>query len=361
MGWKIAYRAYRDFAIVFHLIVFVMIFLAIYPVATRSIDILDIGKSTWSFDGRNVTIDIPIKVRNGGLYDINNMRLYLNVKNESYDFIHVDESLGNIVGGAVRTVHVKIPIDLRKIYDMESPTFYHFWSYDTFHIDFNFSLNYLFNMVYFKSSYTGDETWEPIIKSFQTYHPSLLNESGGKVRIILPYKIVTAHYLWGDAKFSGRVYGKGDVGNFNTSFKLGGKYNGEINLLFNASYAKSLITKSQNLHLQGNITFMGFKIPLNTDYRWGAPLNNLKVEVLNNGTLHYSFQNDADFGLKLKIQKDYYYNNTLMYSEVTYLNVSSGESVNRYEEINVSQPVDKVIVTIYDENSGFKYQEAVSV
>ena len=361
MGWKIICRVYRDFAIVFHLLIFAMVFIAIYPVATRSIDVLNIGEASWSFDGRNVTINIPVKIKNGGLYNINGMRLYLDVKNRSYDFVHVDESLGNIPGGVIKTVHVRIPIDLQKIYKIEAPIFFHFWNYDTFHVSFMFSLKYMFNMIHFESVYVGNETWEPIVKSFQTYHPSLLNESGGNVHIILPYKIVTAHYLWGKGKFSGKVYGEGNVGDFDTTFKLGGEYTGKLNLLFNSSYAKSLITKSQNLHLRGNISFMGFKIPLNTDYRWGAPLNNLHVEVLNNGTLHYSFQNDADFGLKLKIQKDYYYNNTLVYSETTYLNVGSGESVNRYEKINVSQPVDKVVVTIYDENSGFVYREVVSV
>ena len=361
MGWKIIYRVYRDFAIVFHLLIFAMVFVAVYPAAMRSIDILNIGEATWSFDGRNVTIDIPVKIKNGGVYDINNMRLYLDVKNHSYDFVHVDEILGNIPGSTTKTIHVKIPIDLRKIYNIEAPTFYHFWNYDTFHVNFRISLRYLLDMVELTSVYEGDQEWEPLIKSFHAYHPSILTESSGKVRIILPYKIVTAHYLWGNAEFTGKVYGDGNIGKFNTSFKLGGEYSGNLDLLFNTSYAKSLITKSQDLHLRGNISFMGFKIPLNTDYRWGAPLNHLQMEVLNNGTLHYSFQNDADFGLKLKIQKDYYYNDTLVYSETTYLNVNRGESVNRYEKINLTQPVDKVIVTIYDENSGFEYREVVSV
>ncbi len=361
MRWKLIYRIYRDFAIIFHLAIFVMVFTAIYPVAIRSIDVLSIGESSWSFDGRNVTIDIPLKVKNGGFYDINNMRLYLNVKNASYDFIQVDEKLGDIPGGSVKTIHVRVPIDLQKIYRLEEPNFYHFWNYDTFHIDFMFSLKYLLDMVDFKSIYTGDETWEPIIKSFQTYHPSIMTESNGWVCITIPYTIITAHYLWGNAIFSGKVYGIENIGNFTTQMNLGGRYSGKLTLVFNSSYAKSLLTKSQDLHLRGNITFMGFRIPLNTDYRWGAPLNNLHVEVLNNGTLHYSFENDADFDLNLTIKKDYYYNNTLVYSETTYMDACSGESVNRYERINVSQPVDKVVVTIYDRNSGFEYVEVINL
>ncbi len=361
MKWKLIYRIYRDFAIIFHLAIFAMVFLAIYPVAVRSIDVLSIGNSSWSFDGRNVTIDIPVKVKNGGLYDINGMHLYLNVKNASYDFIHVDELLGNIPGGSVKTIHIRIPIDLKRIYELESPYFYHFWNYDTFHIDFRISLKYLLNMINFKSIYVGDETWEPIIKSFQTYHPSVMAESGGKVRLIIPYTITTAHYLWGSASFSGKVYGTNHIGNFSTQFKLGGKYSGKLNLLFNSSYAKSLITKSQELHLRGNISFMGFKIPLSTDYRWGAPLNNLQVEVLDNGTLHYSFENDADFALNLTIKKDYYYNNTLVYSETSYLYVNRGESVNKYEKINITQPVDRVVVTISDRNTGFEYVEVINI
>ena len=361
MNMKFIHRAYRNFTIAVQIGVFVIIFLAIYPVAVKDVCIESIGKATWSFDGENVIIEVPVKIKNGGYYDINAIKMAFGVKNSTSMFIDSNEELGNIKGGEVKTLKVHIPINLRRIYNLEMPSLYHFYNYDTFHVNFSLSLKYLWNMVLFKSNYRANETWEPILKELKTYHPNMLFENNSKIKIILPYKISTAHYLYGNAKFDGDIYGNGKIGEFNTDFPLGKEYKGNLNLIFNLSSGKSLIIKSQNLHLRGNLSFMGFNIPLAKDYWWGAPLNNFKVEVLDNGTLHYSFSNDADFGMNLHITKTYYYNGTIVKNETETINVNPGDSVNKYEKIDVNQPVDKVVITIHDDNTGLNYQEEVNL
>ncbi len=361
MAWKKVYRIYRNFAILFHISIFLIIFIAIFPVAMKSITVEDVGKEKWTFDGKFVYINIPVTLKNGGAYNINDLKVYFKVDNASNNFIDSSQRIGNIPYGSEKKITIRIPIDMEKIYNLEYPSFYHFYNHDTFHIKFSFSLKYMLNLVDFETDFNDDVHWEPIIKEFITYHPSVINENGSEVKIIIPYTINTASYLTGDAEFSGKVRGLNSVGTFSTKFPLGKKYDGNLEMLFPKDASKSLLTHSQNLHLSGNFSLMGFRIPMEKDYYWGAPFNNLKFEVLSNGTLHYSFENDADFDMSLHITKDFYNGSSLVYHEEEYIIVNSGESVNKYEEIPITQRVDKVVITMTDDNTGIQYREVLNL
>ncbi len=362
MNWRSLYRGYRSFAFLFHLAVFVMVFLAILPVAIKSTTVESIGDITWSFDGKRYAVmSVPVTIKNSGVYDIDQIKIFFRVKNSTATFVDSYQDAGDIPAGSRRTIVIRIPVDLQHIYELEEPTFYHFFNYDTFSLNFSLSLKYLLDMVDFNSRYLDDVRWEPLVKEFVLHHPSGMEENGTNVIITIPYTITTASYLKGTAAFRGNVTGDANVGSFSTEFTLGRRYDGTLKLVFNVNATKSLVTHSQILHLSGEIDFEGFRVPMHTDYAWGAPLNNLQFEVLNNGTLHYSFQNDADFSLSLLVEKDYYYNGTLVYHEEERMSVEPGESVSRYEEINVNQPVDRVVITITDENTGIQYVEVIDL
>ena len=361
MNWDKFYRSYRGAALVFHLAIFVMVFVAIFPVAEKGISVENVGNPIWKFDGEYVNIQIPVKIKNQGVYNINNLTTYIDVKNASATFVESKNSLGDIPHGTIKIVWVTIPVNLTRIYKLESPTFYHFYHYDSFNVTFVLSLKYMINLITMLTVYKNTLHWQPIIREFVTHHPNYICRNKSSVDIIVPYTIETASYLYGDATFSGKVTGNSYIGLFNTKFPLGKKYNGKINMTFAPSASKSLITHSQKLKVDGNISFSKINVPLKTTYYWGAPLNNLKINVLKNGTLHYSFQDDADFGMHLHIKKEYYYKNETVYSSEETLTVSSGETVNRYEAIGIQQPIDKVIVTIYDNNTGVYYQKVINL
>ncbi|GEM_PF-4915261 len=361
MEWKKISRIYRDFALLVHLGIFTMVFLAILPVAIKGTAVENVGDTKWYFDGDNVIMDVPVTIKNGGVYDINNINVKFIVSNNSAIFVNSSQNLGDIKSRSVRTVHVKIPVNLNHIYNLEYPQFYHFFNYDTFHLNFTLDLDYLMNSVHFNSAYNGDVRWEPIVKEFTLEHPSMIAEENHTIRLRIPYIINTASYLKGNARFDGKVQGEFGTGNFSTEFALGHKYEGTLNLIFNATHAETLLTHTQMLHLNGNITIGGFSVPLKKDYLWGAPLNNLRVEVLSNGTLHYYFENDADFDLDLVITKDYYRNGTLILHQEEQMYVRKGDVVDTYEGIGVNEEVDRVVITIRDENSGFIYKKVVDI
>lgn len=361
MKWKTIYKAYSHISLLFHIVVLVIILAAIIPVAMKNITVENVGEATWSFDGENITISVPVTIKNGGFYDISKLSIFFVVFNKSATFVHTTQKIGTIPAGSVKTVNVTIPIDMKRFYEIEYPNFYHFFHYDIFNLKLSVSLGYMLNLVDMNTLYSSDFHWQPIIKEMKLHEPTSIEESGESILINLPYTIDTASYLNGTAYFSGTITGENSTGNFKTKFNLGNKYDGIIEMLFDKNITKSLLTKSQSFKLNGNITLGTVNVPMSSEYMWGAPLNGLKFEVLNNATLHYSFENDASFPLYLNITKNYYYNGSLEYSNSEKLNVGEGQKVNRYEPIGVEQPVDKIVITITDNEHGIHYTEVVQL
>ncbi|NPA75757.1 MAG: hypothetical protein GXO25_06720 [Euryarchaeota archaeon] len=361
MRWSVVHKWYRLGAIIVQIVIFLIIFTAIYPVAARDIDVVNVGNETWKYDGDYILIEVPVTIKNDGVYDINDLSSTIEVRNSSAEFLATSQSLGDIKSGTKNTIMVKIPVNLRHLYDLESPYFYHFFHADKFNLTFSLSLKYLMDTVSVKTYYRSVIDWQPIIKEFKVGVPQEIDSENGKVIIYLPYTINTASYLWGHATFNGTVKCRAFSGTFSAVFPLGKKYSGNMKMVFNGSHLETLVTESQMMWIDGKIGIAGIEVPMNTTYMWGAPLNNLKFEVLNNGTVHYSFTNDASFALNLHIKKQYYYNNTMVYQSEESLHVEPGTSVNRYEPINVGQPVDKLIITIYDNNTGVYYQKVINL
>ncbi len=360
MRWSEVDRWYRISVAIVQILILIMIFYAIYPVATGGIAVKDIGKETWHYDGKKIEVIIPVTIENDGTYNINNMMTSILIKNESAEFVSNTQFLGNISHGTTRTMKIIIPIDLQHIYDMEYPHFYHFFHSDKFNVTFTLSLKYLMNTVTMSTIYRSTMNWQPIIRDFSFGTPQEINREGDKITVKIPYMIETASYLWGNASFSGVVQCEAFSGSISAKFPLGKEYHGDMIMSFNSSHLENLITHSQDMRIAGKIAIAGISIPVSTNYYWGAPLNNLKVEVLNNGTVHYQFENDASFSMNLHIDKKYYYKGELVKEETETLHVASGARVNRYEPITISSPVDKVVITIYDNDRGVYYQKVIT-
>ncbi len=361
MDWNTIYKVYRRFAFVFHIAVFLLVLLAVLPLATKSIAVEHVGKTKWYFDGKNIILSTPVTIKNNGVYDINNLNLLFKVNNKTATFIDSGQNLGNIQAGTTKTVNVSIPINLTHLYQLEEPDFYHIYNYDSFHVEFSIALNYMLNLVSVDTLYNAEVQWQPIVKEFTLHEPKEIKEEGSKLSVEIPYTICTADYLSGTSEFTGTVNSKGKLGTFSTQFSLGEQYNGTLHLLLDKNSSRTLITKSQTLHLDGNMSLGNIAIPLSTDYRWGAPLNDFHYKLLSNRTIYYSFENDAPFMLNLTITKDYYYHSNLVGHDTEKLTVAKGERVTRYEPITVTQLVDKVVLTCSDSERGIYYQEVINL
>ena len=361
MNWKLVYRVYRPIATIFSVVILIMVIIAIIPVATKNVNVESIGNATWHLDGDILNISVPVTLKNGGYFDIKNITVMFRVNNHTATFLNSKQLVGDIKSGSERTVNIVIPVNLTHILKIEEPHYYHFFHSDVLNVKFTVFLRYMLNMVYFQSTYSGVLNWEPIVKDFKVHHPSKIHVGDKNVNINIPFSITTASYLSGTAKFDGSVSGTNFTGTFNSKFGLGGKHDSTLNLSFEKSASQSLLTHTQTLYLEGYLSISEVKVPMHFHYLWGAPLNNLHVEVLSNKTVHYSFENDADFGMHLTIKRYYYYHSTLVKEESEIIDVQKGEHINRYDKINVSEPVDKVVITINDDTTGIHYEKVINL
>ncbi len=182
------------------------------------------------------------------------------------------------------------------------------------------------------------------------------------MKFYVPYLLKTASYLSGIATIGGKILSDGEVcGNFSGSAELGESYRGEIEMNVHANQSRELLTKSQYLEMVGNISLFGVHIPFTHRYYWGAPLANLTYRVLPNGTVFYSFTDESPMALSLKVTKIFYYQGAEVSRDVTNLHVVSGEHVERYEKITLTQPVDEVKIIFYEENTHLLYEEVLHI
>lgn len=362
MDLDLVRRVYSLILVIARIAVAVMVLLAVYSVAAQKINIEDVGTPYIEMEGTNVTVKIPVTLKNYGYYDIEDISIAYDIENSSAHLLSLKEVVGDVNKDSIETIAIPIRVDLKKLYEMEHPNFYHFFNNDTFYLNLTLSLKYMMGLVTFKVNFNQDVEWRPPIEEAEVYHIEEYSMDSDGIHFYLPYMIKTADYLNGMANASGVVKGdNGLVGNFDTNFTLGTTYYGNISSLIYYDAAGDLITHSQWLYFIGNVTFLGLKIPINHTQYWGAPLNDLQYNIESNNTIHYSFTDDSSMPLNLYINRTYYYQGNLVNEETTHLYVSPGEHVDRYEDLNITQPVDKVILSFYDANTGIYYQEVINL
>lgn len=351
-------KLYNIFIALFQIIVILLLFMAVYPLAIQGIRIEEIGEPDITFDGNSIILKVPVKIINGGFYDINDITLSYILTNSTSEFLKDSQYLGSIKGGEDAVIPLLVNMDLKKIYEMEAPDFYHFFHQDTLEANFTLSLKYLLDMVYFTTEYNTILTWKPPIKGYSMgeNYRFFMNSTG--LYLTIPFTLDTASYLWGDANIMGDVFASNNkIGMMNASLPLGKVYDGKIYLHFFT--LDNLLNKSQKLELRGNFYLLNFSFPINFGYRWSAPLANFSYFIRNN-SLFYSFADESPQNLDLVVNVTYYKANTIIGNDTQRLYVASGSSVK--DQIDFpSENFDKIVLTLYDAISGISHQEVIEL
>ncbi len=362
MNLPLIRRVYSWILAIARIVVVIIVILAIYSIAAQKISVENVGNPYIEMEGTNVTVKIPITLKNYGYYNIEDISISYDVKNESTHLLSYGEVVGNVERDSIETVVIPIKLDLKKIYELEYPSFYHFFNNDTLNLNLTVSLKYMLGLVTLRVNFNQDVEWKPPIEDADIYPIQDYSMDSRGIHFKLPYMIKTADYLSGMANASGVIKSdKGTIGRFSTTFLLGTTYFGNISSIVYYGNTRNLITHSQWLSFVGNLTFLGLKLPIKESRYWGAPLNNLSYEILSNNTLHYSFTDDSSLPLNLYVNKTYYYQGSVVKEESTHLSISSGEHVSRYESLNITQPVDQLRLSFYDATTGIYYEEVISL
>ena len=359
---KVATKIYGTLLTLAKIAVAAIIVLALYSFLVEDVQVVSVGRPFLEFEGSKLIINVPVTIKNYGFYNITDISVHYEIKNKTAELIEGDDLIGNISTSSIDTFDVPISVDFQELYQKEYPGLYHFYNDDTLDANITISLGYMLNLVNISVNLNHTFKWVPPIESTSIYPPDNVKMSSGNLSFDIPYHIKTASYLIGNAQIKGNIENNGKIyGNFTGNIPLGKDYEGNIKIKINPEESRYMLTHSTTLKMVGNLTIFGFKIPFKKDYYWGAPLENLTYEILENRTLHYSFTNAANYSLSLNINKIYYYHNTEVKRESTHMYVSPGMHVDKYEKLSITQPVDKIEIIFYDENTGISYKEVITL
>lgn len=359
---KTAAKIYSALLTIAKIAVIILIILALYSFLVEDVQVVNVGKPFFEFEGSKLIINVPVTIKNYGFYNISDISVHYEIRNKTTELITGEDLVGNISTNSIDTFDVPIAINFQELYKKEYPNLYHFYNKDILDANITISLGYMLNLVNISINLNHTFQWTPPIESASIYPPNNVKMSSNNLSFDIPYHIKTASYLSGSAKIHGKIENNGKTyGSFTSNIPLGEDYKGSIKMEVNSEDSRYMLTHSIPLQMIGNITIFGFKVPFKYSYHWGAPLENLTYKLLENRTIYYSFTNAANYSLSLDIDKIYYYHNTEVKKEYTYMYVAPGEHVEKYEKITVTQPVDKIEIIFYDENTGISYKEVINL
>ncbi len=360
---KTAAKIYSMFLTLAKIAVAIIILLAVYSIAVEDVKVVRVGTPFLEFQGSKLIINVPITIKNYGFYNISHLSVKYTISNESTALLNGKSLIGNIPTSSINTFDVPITIDFQKLYSKEYPQLYHFFNNDTLKANITISLGYMLNLTDITINLNHTFEWKPPIESTEVY--PLKNVKMNSTRYLtfeIPYHIKTANYLSGTAKAWGKIKGQDKTyGNFSATITLGEDYNGNIKVKVNPQDARYIITHSLDMNLIGNMSIFGFTIPLQYKYFWGAPLDNLSYYVYDNGAVYYSFANHANYPISLNITKIYYYQNQEIKRETSFIYASPGSQIDEYEEVNITQPVNRVKIIFYEIYTGITYEVVINL
>ncbi|AGB05229.1 hypothetical protein AciM339_1372 [Aciduliprofundum sp. MAR08-339] len=359
---KIALKIYSTILLLCKIGIIAIILLAILSFASENVTLEGVGQPFLTFNGEEAIIHVPVTIKNYGMYSIDNISVRYTLRNSTTTLLTRDERIGNIETSSIDTFSIPVKINLLKLYNEEYPSLYHFKHADMFYANITISLQYMLNWVHVSVNSLYKFRWVPPIEEVKVYAPENMNASSGMIKFEIPYSIKTAGYLSGLASVYGHVLvGHSSCGSFNGSAQLGEYYRGTLKMEVLSNYTKTLLTKSQHLTLQGNISIFGLKVPFTEKYYWGAPLSNLTYKIFPNETLYYSFTDKSPFKLSMKVTKIFYYEGNEVSKSVSSFSVFPNQEVRRYEKIEITQPVDEMRIIFYDTNTHLTYQEVIHI
>jgi hypothetical protein len=81
MDLDLVRRVYSLILVIARIAVAVMVLLAVYSVAAQKINIEDVGTPYIEMEGTNVTVKIPVTLKNYGYYDIEDISIAYDIEN----------------------------------------------------------------------------------------------------------------------------------------------------------------------------------------------------------------------------------------------------------------------------------------
>ncbi len=169
-----------------------LVFTSIWPFPSGEfkVDLPNANDVQWSYDlSGAVNVNAPFTIRNGWVYDVNDLVITYRATNMSGNLLKQDViRLGTIPAERVTSSQINFSFNLVELYD--SGTLGMVFRDDSIHLDVGVSCLYTMKLISFEASYVTDVPWDALIRSYGAGTPTF---SGTQISI--PYHIETSHLL----------------------------------------------------------------------------------------------------------------------------------------------------------------------
>lgn len=254
-----------------------IVVLSIWPFVTGEfgVDLPTANEVSWTYSNGNLTLAAPIRINNGGFYDVNDVVVYASARNQTgYEIFNSTSDWGTIPAGSIVPERLSFTLDLPKL--LRDRSDWMIFHPDTFDVHVTISAKYTLRLVLFTADYQVPIPWDGLIQAMGFGTPSLVNSSG-IYGVQVPYYIQTSellHGLSGEFSISLRNGTGTTISTVAQGVTLGINYSNVLSLGANYTAAMDLLMNNQTLTAEIIVRFAtAFQVTTVKQINWIAPMH----------------------------------------------------------------------------------------
>jgi len=266
----------KVFIIIFNLLIGIMIFLAFMPLIPGNVNVDIPGQDSWtsSWQGSVMTVQAPLRVYNGGVYDFNQLSLELSVQDPNSGIVVAQDSSQpiNIVAGRWTTVPLAFEVDVDLV-PADALRAILFTDHEmTFSV--GLQVKYVLDLISAQLHFEMNNSIGPLLSNF-TFDPSTarMQTVPGGVDLVIPFHFSSSPLLQGQ---SVSVHGQmsnatATLSDLDTTVMVQQQTNTELRFRLSNQVALHLASSSDTLYFDITPSFHAAQFTEHYQYDWNPP------------------------------------------------------------------------------------------
>lgn len=335
----------KTMMVILNIIIALLFFTIIYSAANINVNISinDSGYRSLQLHGDNLTVSVPVKIENEGLYPIKDVNIFVNITNKTNELYNRHITIDEIPALSCYQHYFQVTINIIKIYK-EVGSYYLFHK-GQFEVHITVNAHYWL-LAEFTANYTKKISWNPLLYTFNIYENKIYFSDND---IVIPYFISklpvdtnASMVLTVEDSHGPFAYSSGKV-----IFDKLAYINARI--IRNVNY---LATQQDTWTINVRVDINGVSFTKTLQYTWHAPLRALTIkEELINNTPYAVLVFKNGFSSTLSFQIKNIFKSQDNSTVVSYKNISlpAGKYVN-VPLFPITNTLEKAVVDIFVPN-----------
>jgi hypothetical protein len=304
-----------------NLIIAALFFTVIYSAANIDVSFNVDTRGVWGYnlDGDTLRVEVPVEIRNEGLYPVEDIRIHVSLEKGSQEIYNKTATIGKVDALQRCTKILEFNLNLSEMYQKLGE--YYLTHEGIFKFKLVVSARY-WVLADFNAVYERNITWKPLLHTYRIYTDEIKFANG---YIEVPY-FVSKLPIDVDADITVRIRDNlGLIGFATGKLVFDRKSTIKVAVLRNMDY---LLTRRTRMTIEMSITVGSVTVTKEYKYVWTPPLKNMGItENIVNGTpvVYLVFQNNLGKELNIAAEKLVTVNGTITERWSGYLTLRPGQ------------------------------------